>query len=123
MAFPLQHCFILLMVKYFSGVHSGVVLPEICYTFTLKYFSPFAFLLDEDYWSIYGEVLKCISFSAYFSLYLENNYFGECSPCGVSSSACFVLMVKYSGGVHSRVVLLGIFYIFSPKYFPHMRTF
>ena len=87
--------------------------PEWFSLVSFMYFSPFASFLD-DYWGNFGEVLKFNSFSAYFFLYLETNYFGECSPCGISPSACiFVLVVKYFDGVHSRVVLLGIFFCYS----------
>ena len=106
--FPSQHVFFLPMTKYFGRVLSGVVFLSIFHVF-----SSFASFLD-DYWGNFGEILKFISFSAYFSLYLETNYFGECSPCGISPSACFfVLMVKYFGGLLSRVVLLGIFFCYS----------
>ena len=83
--------------RLFGGALSGVVL-----TLKLFYFHPevlfsFAFFLDYDFRNIFkrGSSCKMLPLPRAFFLYLETCYFSECSPCSVSPSTYFfVLMVK-----------------------------
>ena len=72
-------------------------------------FSPYYVAVHSESYSLY----------AYFFPYLEANYFGVCSPCGVSPSACFiVLMVKDCWWCSFRISSYFETFLFSPR-----RTF
>ena len=92
-------CFFVLTVKCFGGILSGIV-SSVSFIYSTR----------STYLRTFLCTLKLI--------------FYECSPCGISPSACFfVLMVKCFGCVSFWSGSLRYIYKFSQVYFPHMRAF